>query len=406
MHYSFCAFHDDISRHAKNGVVLSSDTGMTLNATRFANMKCRLAQDGDLGALCDLENRSFDVDRLNRRAFKRFVSSQTARLIVMEDAISGGVVGYALVIFRRNVALARLYSMAVSPDLRRNGLGRALIERAEECSLDFGAPILRLEVSLKNKNAISLFASMGYGEFALYPDYYPDHSDALRMEKVLVPHAMRIPSPIHFYHQTLPFTCGPAALMMAMNALDPSVEMDRNLEIALWREATTIFMTSGHGGCGPLGLAVAAHKRGFDVEALSSRDGPLFVDTVRKPQNREVVELVHYDFARQAAEADIPVKTGPFGIDEIEERTKQGKMALVLISQYRIYGDKIPHWVVVTGFDDRFVYITDPDIGEDHEPFTGSDCLSMPILRHEFDLMARYGRDKLQAAVFIDTKAG
>lgn len=79
-------------------------------------------------------------------------------------------------------------------------------------------------------------------------------------------------------------------------------------------------------------------------------------------------------------------------------------MALVLISQYRIYGDKIPHWVVVSGFDDRFVYVSDPDIGEDHEPFTGSDCLSVPILRHEFDLMARYGRDKLQAAVFIDKK--
>ena len=82
------------------------------------------------------------------------------------------------------------------------------------------------------------------------------------------------------------------------------------------------------------------------------------------------------------------------------------KMALVLISQYRIYGDKIPHWVVVSGFDDRFVYVSDPDIGDDHEPFNGSDCLSVPILRNEFDLMARYGRDKLQAAVFIDKKAG
>ena len=58
-------------------------------------------------------------------------------------------------------------------------------------------------------------------------------------------------------------------------------------------------------------------------------------------------------------------------------------------------------WVVVSGFDDRFVYVTDPDIGEDDEPYNGSDCVSVPILRHEFDLMARYGRSKLQAAVFI-----
>ena len=396
-----------MSAHAVSGMVLSSGTGMTSNADQLSNIRFRLARNDDLDALCEIENRSFEVDRLTRRAFKRFVGSETARLTVAETTKDGGVVvGYALVIFRSNVALARLYSMAVSPDQRGQGIGRALIERAEELSLDFGTPILRLEVSQKNKDAIRLFKAAGYREFALYPDYYPDHSNALRMEKVLVPNAMRLPSPIHFYHQTLPFTCGPAALMMAMNALDQDIELDRNLEIALWREATTIFMTSGHGGCGPLGLALAAHKRGFDVEVLSSRDGPLFVDTVRKPKNREVVELVHYDFARQALDAGISVTTGPFGIAEIEERTKQGKMALVLISQYRIYGDKIPHWVVVSGFDDRFVYVSDPDIGEDHEPYTGSDCLSVPILRHEFDLMARYGRDKLQAAVFIDKKAG
>ncbi len=382
----------------------SSDTGVIVKTRENANIEFRLVQGDDIDALCEIENQSFDIDRLNRRAFKRFVSSETARLIVACEGDS--ILGYALVIFRRNVALARLYSLAVIPARWRQGIGCHLLAQAEESSLDFGAPILRLEVSQKNAAAISLFRKAGYKDFALYPDYYPDHSDALRMERVLVPHAMSRPSPIHFYHQTLPFTCGPAALMMAMNALDPGLEMDRNLEVSLWREATTVFMTSGHGGCGPLGLALAAYKRGFDVEVFSSRDGPLFVDTVRKPKNREVVELVHYDFARQAQDAGIPITTGAFGIAEIEERARAGKISLVLISQYRIYGDKIPHWVVVSGFDDRFVYVSDPDIGEDHEPFNGSDCVSVPILRHEFDLMARYGRDKLQAAVFIDKKAG
>ncbi|OSQ48858.1 GNAT family N-acetyltransferase/peptidase C39 family protein [Thalassospira alkalitolerans] len=370
----------------------------------MTKLDLRIAIDGDIDALCAIEKSSFDIDRLSRRAFKRFIGSDTARLCVAIKA--DVVVGYALVIFRCNVAMARLYSMAVSPDYRGQGISRALLTRAEELSLDFGAPILRLEVNPQNKTAIGLFTSAGYHEFALYPDYYPDHSDALRMERVLVPQSLRRPSPIHFYHQTLPFTCGPAALMMAMNAFDPEIEMDRSQEIALWREATTIFMTSGHGGCGPLGLGLAARRRGFNVEVLSSRDGPLFVDTVRKPQNRKVVELVHYDFAEQAKTLGVQVTTGPFGIDDIEERSNQGKIALVLISQYRIYGDKIPHWVVVSGFDDRYVYVTDPDIGEDYEPFTGSDCVSTPILRHEFDLMARYGRGKLQAAVFIDKRAG
>lgn len=381
-----------------------SDPGVTVKTPQEIPIEFRLAQDGDIDALCDIENQSFESDRLSRRAFRRFVGSETARLTV---AVRDGVViGYAVVIFRRNVALARLYSMAVVPTMRRQGIGKKLLGQVEERCLDFGAPILRLEVAPQNDTAIALFEQAGYRDFVLYPDGGREHAGARRMERVLVPHVMQRPSPIHFYHQTLPFTCGPAALMMAMNALDPAVDMNRTLEISLWREATTVFMTSGHGGCGPLGLALAADKRGFDAEVLSSRDGPLFADTVRKPQNRDVVELVHYEFARQAEAVGITVTTGPFGLAEIEERTNAGRMALVLISQYRIYGDKIPHWVVVSGFDDRFVYVSDPDIGEDHEPYTGSDCLSVPILRHEFDLMARYGRNKLQAAVFLAKKTG
>ncbi|OSQ42223.1 GCN5 family acetyltransferase [Thalassospira sp. MCCC 1A01428] len=360
----------------------------------------RPATDVDLADLVRIENICFDQDRMSRRTMRHFIASATAGFWVA--VCSDVVIAYVVVIYRRNTALARLYSMAVAPAFQRAGIGQMLLRHAEEATLDFGAPMLRLEVHPQNDAAISLYRKNGYQEFALYPDYFPDHSPALRMEKVLVPQLMHRPSPLHFYHQTLPFTCGPASLMMAMNALNPAIEMDRRSEIAIWREATTIFMTSGHGGCGPLGLALAAYRRGFGAQVLVSREGPLFVDTVRKPENRKVVELVHHDFTDQAAKAGIPVTAGAFGIDEIERHSSNGQMALVLISQYRIYGDKIPHWVVVSGFDDRFVYVTDPDIGEDDEPYNGSDCVSVPILRHEFDLMARYGRSKLQAAVFIN----
>jgi hypothetical protein len=39
------------------------------------------------------------------------------------------------------------------------------------------------------------------------------------------------------------FTCGPAALMMAMHGLNRDYQPSREEEINLWREATTIFMT-------------------------------------------------------------------------------------------------------------------------------------------------------------------
>ncbi|MCL1487420.1 MAG: peptidase C39 family protein [Marinobacter sp.] len=66
-----------------------------------------------------------------------------------------------------------------------------------------------------------------------------------------------------YYPQTTEFTCGPAALIMAMAALNQQQSLTTLEELKIWREATTIFMLSGHGGCGPHGLALAAWHRGF-----------------------------------------------------------------------------------------------------------------------------------------------
>ena len=54
-----------------------------------------------------------------------------------------------------------------------------------------------------------------------------------------------------YRHQTTDFTCGPACLMMALAWAKPQRKLEPGLEFRLWREATTIFMTAGHGGCGP-----------------------------------------------------------------------------------------------------------------------------------------------------------
>src|SRR3546814_15078070 len=96
------------------------------------------------------------------------------------------------------------------------------------------------------------------------------------MEKLLVPHLDRAQSPVPYYAQTLEFTCGPACLMMSFKALDQGSEVGRLEETRLWREATTVFMTGGVGGCGALGLALAAHRRGFDVEVAVSNETERF----------------------------------------------------------------------------------------------------------------------------------
>lgn len=361
----------------------------------------RSARPDDLDHLLELEHRCFSYDRLSRRSFRHFLASATAVLLVAEGA--GALQGYALVLLHGRTSLARLYSMAAAPEAQGQGLGVRLLKAVEASALERGAAIMRLEVKPDNASAIGLYRRAGYQEFGIYPGFYEDHSDALRMERALVPPERPITSRVPHYLQTLEFTCGPATLMMAMHGLDHATPLDRRLELRLWRESTMIFMTSGHGGCGPHGLALAAWRRGFEVELYLSDDRPPFLESVRDPEKREVIRLVHEEFFEAIGETDIAVRHRPLDVAELTEKFASGAMVIVLISHYRIYGDKVPHWIIMSGFDQRFVYVHDPYIGN-RSHGSSSDCVSIPVLRREFELMARYGRSRLQAAIVLQRR--
>ena len=356
-----------------------------------------------LDALVALENRSFETDRLSRRSFRHLLTRANA--ITLVDEQGGALRGYVTVLFNAGISLARLYSIAVATDCQGQGIGRQLVEAAEQAALDGECVSMRLEVRRDNAESLTLFRRLGYREFGSYEDYYEDHMDALRFEKVLVPHLRPDLLPIRYYRQTLDFTCGPAALMMAMGALDPNLELERRMELRIWRESTTVFMTSGHGGCGPYGLALAAWHRGFRVKTFINDEGALFTDSVRSSDKKEVMRLVQEDFMAEIEAHDLPLHYRQLTVAEMRRHFEAGGIPVVLISSYRIYHEKFPHWVVVTGFDDRYVYVHDPYVDEEKGK-TMTDCMNMPILQKDFERMARYGKSGLRAALIISRNEG
>jgi len=357
----------------------------------------------DVPALLWIEQQCFDSDRLSARSFRHLIRAGHATLLLDEQ--DGEVRGYSLVLFHRNTSIARLYSFAVAPVWRGKGVASVLMQAAEEDALANGAVAMRLEVRPDNPAAIALYLKLGYQQFEITPDYYEDHADAIRMEKELAPHLSTEHARVPYYAQTLEFTCGPASLMMAMKALNPSIGLDRMLELRLWREATTIFMTSGHGGCGPLGLALSAWHRGFAVELfVHSRTG-LFVDSVRSEEKKEVIRLVQQDLLREIGETDIVIHRRQLGLEKMETAFRGGAVPVVLVSAYRLTGDKSPHWVVVTGFDERFVYVHEPYVDVD-EGETETLCFGIPIAREEFGRMTRYGKSRQYAALVIRAREG
>ena len=360
----------------------------------------------DIEELLRLEALAFSGDRLSRRSFKRWIRHGGCVFLVWEEG--GVLLGYILVIQRRGTRLARLYSLAVDPAGRGRGIAAQLIGRAEEVARDSGSLYMRLEVAGNNAAAINLYRKLGYQQFGLYQDYYEDHSDALRMEKCIHRLEPRGDSRvIPWISQTTPFTCGPASLMMAMSGLDPDYVASPLEEIEIWRQATTIFMTSGHGGCHPIGLALAAQQRGFAAEVWVNQRGPLFVEGVRDPNKKRVMRLVHESFLEQAEERNISIHYENIEQSTLAAHYAEGANMLVLISTYRMDNRKSPHWVVVSGYDERCLYFHDPDLEVGpyqsiaDEQRDAIECHHIPIARDDFASMSMFGGSRLRTAVIL-----
>lgn len=352
----------------------------------------------DIPALVALENQAFSGDWVSPRSFRHLLTHAHASTLV--DEHEGNIRGYATLLFNKASSLARLYSFAVAPDHRGRGISKALLIEAERTALAHGCVFMRLEVRQDNAAAQALYRKAGFRDLGVVADYYDDHVDAIRMEKPLTAYLSPPLTRVPFYPQTLMFTCGPASLMMAMKALDPAILLERKLELRLWRESTTIFMTTGHGGCSPFGMALSAHARGFEVEVHVSDPRHLFEDTVRKPEQKEVIRLVQEDFLDEMREKKVKLIPGRLTLGDFIQEVESGGIPIVLISSYRIDRDRQPHWVVVTGFDERFIYVHDPYV--DWKGLrTTIDCINMPIARKDFERMARFGRAQQKAALII-----
>jgi ribosomal protein S18 acetylase RimI-like enzyme len=401
----------------------------TASALLRANIEYRHAQRSDHKALVHIENTCFANDRLSARQLLYWLNAaHKVMYVAVRDHL---VVGYGLVIMRKGTSLARLYSIGVLSEARGLGIAKQLIEKLEQGCIEKNKLFLRLEVATTNHSAIALYRSLGYREFGYYCAYYEDSSDALRMQKPIMHNSMlnssitdisgedgaklaiaeasrlasqnkKLPNVFKtlkaypYFQQTTEFTCGPSALLMSMAKLNKSVELTQQAELAIWRSATTIFMTSGHGGTHPLGLAIAAVNYGFKPEVFINQAIPLFLASVRNEQKKRILAYVEEEFLTQSKALNIDIRYEEFAIHHISEAIKTGASVLCLISSYQFDGFKGPHWVSVTHIDDHFLYIHDPEPTEQI-----LERQHVPVSLHKFERYTRYGKARLRTAIIL-----
>ena len=364
----------------------------------LADIRVRKAERADLDTLIELEHRVFATDRLSPRSLRRFLNSPTTEVVVAEHGTR--LAGNAIVLFRPRSLIARLYSLAVAPHMGGRGIAATLIAAAEAVAAARGCRAIRLEVHMANHAAISRYRKSGYREFGRIRRYYDDGGDALRFEKRLISNSPALAAAPPYFHQTTEFTCGPACIMMALGWADRNFKPAPAFEFQLWREATTIFMTSGPGGCEPYGMAVALKRHGLEPEVYVSHPGPYFLDTAQSTDKRRVMQVTQLAFQREAQDLAIPTHLTPVSESVLMQAFDGGNVVIVLVSGYHMVPRGKPHWIFAFGRHGRHVLMHDPAAARDHQGMAAAaETYAVPWTA--FERVTHLGRERLSAAIVI-----
>lgn len=137
-------------------------------------MKVRPATRADLDAIAAVERAAMPGGGWSRAQIAEELDRELGRAWVAEE--EGRVLGHAL--GQHVVGETEVLELAVHPDARRQGLGRALLRALAPPGTE-----AYLEVRASNASAIALYLSEGFAKTGVRRGYYQDGEDALLMAR-------------------------------------------------------------------------------------------------------------------------------------------------------------------------------------------------------------------------------
>jgi ribosomal-protein-alanine acetyltransferase len=132
----------------------------------------RSARRADLAAISALEQGCFTAYNLNKRQLQYLQQRQTTVFLVAEQGGTMVGEGIALVRHHKQSISGRVYSLAVDPASRGQGIGEKLMREMIEQLRCRDVRRIYLEVEASNTSAIHLYERLGFASIGTLPDYY------------------------------------------------------------------------------------------------------------------------------------------------------------------------------------------------------------------------------------------
>jgi [ribosomal protein S18]-alanine N-acetyltransferase len=149
---------------------------------RAMALTLRSYEPHDFAALYRLDQSCFPAGiSYSKTTLRYFLTIPSADCVVaVED---GKIVGF--IVSEENPPLAHIITLDVDEKLRRQGVGKALLEKNESNLAARGVRSILLETAITNEAAVAFWKRHGYRIEATLKRYYPGRVDAYEMRKIL-----------------------------------------------------------------------------------------------------------------------------------------------------------------------------------------------------------------------------
>ena len=139
------------------------------------------AVPSDIDGIVSIENSSFDIEAFSRSQFRYLIAHANGKFLVVRH--NGRIVAYISMLKRKRTRRLRIYSIAISPQMRAMGIGQLLIDKTIEYAVANNLNIISLEVRTDNIPALALYEKNGFRKIKLLPQYFSNDIDAYYMQR-------------------------------------------------------------------------------------------------------------------------------------------------------------------------------------------------------------------------------